>query len=281
MFYIINKPSGITSHDVIYQMRKALNIKRIGHAGTLDPLASGVMIVAVGNETKLLEYVVGLDKQYQCTFKLGATSSTYDSEGKIIEIEGAPIVGEKELRRVLQEFTGDIYQVPPQFSAIKIQGKKAYQYAREGQTISIPPRLISIFQLDLVDLHEQSVTIKVHCSSGTYIRTLAHDIGKRLNSGAYVTKLSRTAIGQCAIEQAIELSTLTKESPSISFKSICPQFSYYDLSAEEYRKIKLGQAIQSTCPHKDTTIMATFEGAIVSVLDYFPNTNTLRPKKNL
>ncbi|MBI4836282.1 MAG: tRNA pseudouridine(55) synthase TruB [Candidatus Abawacabacteria bacterium] len=281
MFYLIHKPSGITSHDVISQMRKVLGIKRIGHAGTLDPLASGLMIVAVGNDTKLLEYVVGLDKKYQCTFRLGATSDTYDNEGTIIVMAGAPMIGENDLKRVLQEFTGDIYQVPPQYSAIKIQGKKAYEYAREGQSITIPPRLISMYSLELVNFSYPDVTIAVHCSSGTYIRTLAHDIGKRLNSGAYVTKLIRTNIGNSSLTEAIDLATVDKNSPTINFKSICPQYEYRDLTEEEWRKVKMGQAISSTIDYVNEIVLGSYHDQIVSVLQYSKHSHSLHPKKNL
>lgn len=281
MFYLINKPSGISSHDVVYRMRRALGIKRIGHAGTLDPLASGLMIVAVGEETKLLEYVVGLDKKYQCTFKLGYTSSTYDSEGKIEAVTHAPVIIEKDLKRVLLELTGDIYQTPPQYSAIKIQGRKAYEYAREGQRITIPPRLISIYALELISFSYPDVSIAIHCSSGTYIRTLADDIGKRLSSGAYVTALIRTDIGNCNLSQSINLDALSKDSSSTSFKTICPQYEYHELTEAELRKIKMGQSISSINNYSGEIVLGTYQEQIVTVLHYRKTDQSLYPKKNL
>ncbi len=281
MFFLINKPSGISSHDVIYRMRRALGIKRIGHAGTLDPLASGLMIVAVGNDTKLLEYVIGHDKKYRCTFRLGAISTTYDCEGDLTEqtIQKQPTL--QDIKRVLLEFSGDIYQTPPLYSAIKIQGKKAYQYAREGQSITIPERLVSIFELTLERYDFPNITIHVHCSSGTYIRSLAHDIGKRLNTGGYVTELVRTSINSCDLKDAIELDAVTKTSPVVPFSTICPEFEYYDLSDEEARKIKMGQAIHAAQHYSGNIVLGRHKEVIVSVLQYLPNTNTLRPKKNL
>ncbi|OGC82652.1 MAG: tRNA pseudouridine(55) synthase TruB [Candidatus Abawacabacteria bacterium RBG_16_42_10] len=280
MFFLINKPSGITSHDVIYRLRKVTGIKRIGHAGTLDPLASGLMAVAVGNDTRLLEYLVGLDKEYVCTFRLGATSTTYDSEGKIIEIENAPQITESQLKKVLREFTGDIYQTPPIFSAVKIQGRKAYDYARSGEIVNIPQRLITIFHLELTNFKYPEVTIKVHCSSGTYIRSLVHDIGKRLNSGAYITKLERTKIGEASIDQAINVDDFTKESEQISFSQLRPDLLMYELSEQELMNVKQGKAI-STKKSFQSVVLGLYNKQIVSVLEYDLNHSSLRPIKNL
>lgn len=281
MFYLINKPTGITSHDVIYKMRKALNMKRIGHAGTLDPLASGLMIVATGTDTKLLEYVVGLDKTYRCTAKLGAISSTYDSEGDIMTTQDAIIPTAKDIKRVVQEFSGDIEQTPPQHSAVKIQGKKAYEYAREGQTIKIPSRMVSIYSIDIIDFNYPELTIDTHVSSGTYIRSLVHDIGQRLNCGGYITALKRTSIGTCQLKDAINLAELTESSTSIGFNSIVPTFETAKLTNPDYLKIKMGQTIPAKKKHKSALILGELEGKIVSVLKYDKEKDLLYPQKNL
>ncbi len=281
MFYLINKPSGITSHDVIYRLRKAIGIKRIGHAGTLDPLASGLMVVAVGSETRLLEFVVGLDKTYTCTLRLGATSTTYDSEGKITEIENAPQITSSQLKTTLREFTGDIYQTPPIFSAVKIQGRKAYDYARSGETVNIPKRLITIFNLELESFNYPEATIKVHCGSGTYIRSLAHDIGQRLSSGAYVTNLIRTAVGTMNINEAVELEQFNKDSPSVAFSKLRPDLPTYQLSEEEYFNIKQGKSISIGKNDFSDVVLGIKDGVIVSALAYDEERSQLRPKKNL
>lgn len=281
MFYLINKPTGITSHDVIYKMRKALNMKRIGHAGTLDPLASGLMIVATGTDTKLLEYVVGLDKTYRCTARLGATSSTYDSEGNIIETTNPIIPSSKDIKRVAQEFSGDIQQIPPQHSAVKIQGKKAYEYAREGQTIKIPSRMVSIYSIDIVNFSYPELTIDTHVSSGTYIRSLIHDIGQRLNCGGYITALKRTSIGACQLKDAIDIADVSENSPSISFSSIVPTFETAVLTNDAYLKIKMGQAIVANKKYTTELVLGELEGKIVSVLKYDKEKNLLYPQKNL
>ncbi len=281
MLYLINKPSGISSHDVIYRMRKALGIKRIGHAGTLDPLASGLMIVATGTDTKLLEYVVGLDKRYTCTAQMGGTSSTYDSEGEIIPTENVTIPTAQDIKRVVQEFTGDIEQTPPQHSAVKIQGRKAYEYAREGQTVKIPSRMISIYSIEIENYQYPTLAIKTHVSSGTYIRTLIHDIGQRLNCGAYITKLERTSVGNCQLEEAIQLSELTPSSPSIAFDKIIPDFDTHQLSNDEYAKIKLGQSIDTVNKYKSKLVLGTYDSQIVTILRFEEAGARLKPHKNL
>ena len=281
MLYLINKPSGISSHDVIYKMRKALGIKRIGHAGTLDPLASGLMIVATGTDTKLLEYVVGLDKCYTCTAQMGGISSTYDSEGEIIKTDNVTIPTAQDIKRVVVEFTGDIEQTPPQHSAIKIQGRKAYEYAREGQTVKIPSRMISIYSTEIEHYQYPTLAIKTHVSSGTYIRTLIHDIGQRLNCGAYITKLERTSVGNCKLEDAIELSELNPNSPSIAFDKIIPGFDTYQLSHDEYTKIKLGQSIDTDRNFVSKLVLGTLNGQIVTILRFEEAGARLKPHKNL
>lgn len=281
MFYLIDKPTGISSHDVIYRMRRALGIKRTGHAGTLDPLATGLMVVAVGKDTKLLEYIVGMDKVYTCTFRLGSTSTTYDKDGEIVIQNTDFDISIQRLTQVLQEFTGDIYQVPPQYSAIKIQGRKAYDYAREGQHVNIPPRLISIYKLELMEYSAPDVTIRVHCSSGTYIRTLAHDIGQRLETGAYVTMLQRTAVGKATIDQATEIDQVTKDTPSIPFTTLYPKAQLYQFTPEQYSNIKMGRAIACEKNYQDPLVFGTIDNQIVTVMAYDGNESRLKPQKNL
>lgn len=282
MFFLINKPTGITSHDVIYKMRKALHMKRIGHAGTLDPLASGLMIVATGTDTKLLEYVVGMDKTYQCTAMLGATSSTYDSEGTITPTTALPPPPSlQDIKRVIREFTGDIDQTPPQYSAVKIQGKKAYEYAREGQTISIPSRQVSIYSIEILEYNYPTLSIQAHVSSGTYIRSLLHDIGQRLNCGAYVTKLIRTSIGNCEETESINLDQLTDSTPPVAFNTIRSDLESYQLDEREFSKLQLGQAIAVNTIFSSDVVLGIYQNQIVSVLLYKPKEQKLFPHKNL
>lgn len=205
MFLIIDKPKGITSFDVIRKLRKITSIRKIGHAGTLDPLATGVLILAFGKTTKRLKYLIGLDKEYEAAIKFGAVSDTYDREGKIEEMEEVEKPDEKQIKEVLRNFTGKIKQMPPKYSALKVNGKKACDVMRKGGDIELKPRNIEIYKIDFLDYKWPILKIRVSCSTGTYIRSLAHDIGQKLGCGAYLNELRRTKVGKFTLDQAIGL----------------------------------------------------------------------------
>ncbi len=208
-FLIIDKPKGITSHDVIYQLRKITVIKKIGHAGTLDPFATGVLIVAVSRQaTKQINNFAKLDKTYIAKAKLGAVSDTYDPEGKIIENKNAKEVSLKIIKDIIKSFEGEIEQIPPMFSAKKVGGKKLYQLAREGKTIERQPCTITISKIKIIKYKWPYLDFEVKCSTGTYIRSLAHDIGQKAKTGAYLEELQRTAIGKYKIKKSVKLDKL-------------------------------------------------------------------------
>ncbi|MEK7666007.1 MAG: tRNA pseudouridine(55) synthase TruB [Patescibacteria group bacterium] len=221
-FLLIDKPAGITSHDVIDLLRRSSGIRRIGHAGTLDPFATGLLLVGVGKATKELSKFVGLDKVYEATFVLGASSSTDDPEGVITRTENWKIVIEntqKKIEQAMKELTGKIQQIPPTFSAIKIKGKKMYEAAREGKPLVAPPRTVTVYSFELIGSIGHigtapqgpiSLRVRIHCGSGTYIRALARDLGAKLGVGGYVSHLRRTAIGSFTIDKAVLLSVLTR-----------------------------------------------------------------------
>ncbi len=212
-FMLINKPVGPTSHDIIDQLRQITGIKKIGHAGTLDPMAGGLLLVAIGREaTKKINQFVKLDKKYQATLFLGAVSDTYDKEGKIKTTwpDNKPKPSLTAIKKAAQSFVGRGEQIPPMFSAKKIGGQKLYQLARAGKTVKRQPIKIEIYSLKILSYRWPHLTITVHCSSGTYIRTLAHDLGQRLGCGAYLTSLTRTAIGPFRLKQAITINELKK-----------------------------------------------------------------------
>lgn len=211
-FLLINKPSGPTSHDVIDQLRKITGLKKIGHAGTLDPFASGVLVVGIGREaTKKLGQLAKLDKEYIATLRLGGESDTYDRTGKIAMNKVMEQPGPEKIKRALESFIGVQKQVPPMFSAKKINGKKLYQYARAGMVVARAAREINIYRLKLLSFAWPKFNASVSCSSGTYIRALAEDIGQSLGCGAYLEELERTAVGQYELKQAIVLNKLNKE----------------------------------------------------------------------
>lgn len=216
---IINKPIGFTSQDVVSKTKRILNEKKAGHTGTLDPMATGVLPVLLGEATKVSKYLIEHDKKYIATIQLGEKRDTGDSEGKIIEKIEAKIEDEKEIIEVLNSFLGKSMQIPPIYSAIKINGKKLYEYAREGIDIEIPPREIEIFDICLNEFNKENQTIKfsVKCSKGTYIRTLCEDISKKLRTVGYMKALERVQVEDFYIEDAITFEELEENKDDIEF----------------------------------------------------------------
>lgn len=219
---LIDKPAGWTSFDVVAKLRGKVRAEyarqgikptkkqlRVGHAGTLDPFATGLLIILYGEECKKAGEFLKLDKVYEATLQLGATSTTGDPEGEITRSADAKIPTRDEIDKVLTTFTGEITQTPPQYSAIKVGGVRAYKLAREGKSVDIPSRQVTIHSLELLDYSYPLLEVRTHVSSGTYIRTLAEDIGEVLGTGAYCQELRRTVIGQYDIEAAHTINQLT------------------------------------------------------------------------
>ena len=203
----VDKPLELTSHDVVSCVRRLAQTRRVGHGGTLDPLATGVLVLALGRATRLLEYVVGQPKVYRAKVRLGQTSNTYDAEGELAD-SGPVDVSANQVVAALGRFRGHIQQVPPMFSAIKRQGKPLYELARRGIEVQREPRHVIIYELELLQLDLPDLTLHIRCSSGTYIRSLAHDLGQELGSGAYLSGLQRTAVGRFTVGEAVSLETL-------------------------------------------------------------------------
>lgn len=203
---LVDKPAGITSFGVVARVRRKLSEQlgkkaKVGHTGTLDPFATGLMIIVTGKECRNAGNYSKLDKEYEATIRLGENSTTGDPEGEITEISGdQPTLS--DVQTELEQFTGEIKQRPPMFSAIKINGRRAYDLARKGEVVEMPERTITIYSLQILDYTYPELRIRVHVSSGTYIRTLAEDIGKALRTGAYCSELRRTKVGQWSVEDA-------------------------------------------------------------------------------
>ena len=200
---LINKPVGWTSFDVIRKIRSIIKIKKIGHAGTLDPLATGLLIVCTGKFTKKINEYMAAEKEYTGTFTLGATTPTHDLESKPENFKDFSFVTKELLIETAKKFTGEISQVPPIHSAIKQQGKPVYLLARKGEDVKLEPRKITINKFEITDVQLPIVSFKVECTTGTYIRSLANDLGAALHCGAYLSSLCRTRIGSFTIEKAI------------------------------------------------------------------------------
>jgi tRNA pseudouridine55 synthase len=204
----IDKPRSLTSHDVVNRIRRGLAIKKAGHAGTLDPLATGVLVICIGKATRLSEYAMASTKQYRAQIILGATTETYDAEGEIVTTSDASSVTREQVEAALNEFTGEIEQFPPMYSAVKQGGRRLYQMARAGEVIERQLRQVRIHALEISTWSPPQFTLEVTCGAGTYIRSLAHDLGQRLGVGAYLNGLIRTASGSFRLENAVALDAL-------------------------------------------------------------------------
>ncbi len=209
-FLVVDKPSGKTSHDVVDFVRNLLKGEKVGHTGTLDPLATGVLILAVDRATRLSEYLLKNDKVYRVKGRFGFSSPTYDIDGELSPVE-CPEISKEELVSILSRFTGKIQQVPPPYSAIRVKGKRAYQLAREGKPVELPPRSVEIHSLELLSFSYPDFELLVQCSSGTYVRSLIHDIGRALGCDAVVVELRRTCVGKICEDQAVSLEILERE----------------------------------------------------------------------
>lgn len=210
---LIDKPAGITSFGVVARVRRRLSQElgkkaKVGHTGTLDPFATGLMIIVTGKECRNAMQYSKLDKVYEATIELGKTSTTGDPEGEIVAVDG-PRPSLEEVNTVLTRFTGEISQRPPIYSAIKINGQRAYDLARKGVEVEMPERIVTVYSLDLVEYAYPEIKIRVHVSSGTYIRTLAQDIGEALGTAAYCTELRRTKVADFSVEDALNLDSVT------------------------------------------------------------------------
>ena len=224
---IVDKPAGWTSQDVTARLRRVFGTRRIGHGGTLDPMATGVLPVFVGRATRGVEFFEHADKTYEAVLRLGTVTDTQDSTGTVLEKRPVAVT-EAEFRDILPKFTGEIAQIPPMYSAIKVDGKKLYELARAGKEIGRKPREITIFSLELLEFFGETAKIRVHCSKGTYIRTLCHDIGAALGCGGCMEALRRTAAGEYTLADSVELDTLLNaERPEDYLRDVDTLFRQY------------------------------------------------------
>lgn len=253
---LIDKPKGVTSHDIVYKVKKLLN-EKVGHTGTLDPNATGVLPLLVGRGTKLSKYLMNHDKTYIVTLKLGEKTDTADSEGKVIEKKevSKEVFSKEKLLQTFSNFTGKILQTPPIYSAIKVNGKKLYEYARKGQEVEIKPRQIEIYKISLIEINQIANTIEfeVSCSKGTYIRSLCEDIAKELNTVGYMKELRRVQVGEFLIKDSITVEDLQKNEDNkdfilshfIDLQKYFAKFRIIELSQEEAGKFLNGVKLSS------------------------------------
>ena len=233
---IINKPQGYTSHDIVNIVKKTLNTPKVGHTGTLDPNATGVLPILIGKATKVSKYLIEHNKTYVAELALGEKSSTGDTEGEIIEKKEVPLLNEEQIKQVLKSFEGKQMQTPPIYSSIKINGKKAYEYARKGQNIQLEPRPIEIMKISFIKFENNVLKYEVQCSKGTYIRVLCEDIAERLGTVGLMKNLCRTRVNEFDIEDSCKIEQIAKEK-IISIEKVCnikPKIELDDKTKEKF-----------------------------------------------
>lgn len=267
-FLNVYKPKGITSHDVVARLRKVTKIKQIGHTGTLDPFATGVLPVCIGKSTRLIEYLDD-DKEYLATVQFGKNTDSYDLDGEIVEVFDKK-VSQDEVEKALRGFEGEISQLPPIFSAIKVNGKKLYDYARAGESVEIKPRVVHISKIELKDFDEKSQVAKVlvACSKGTYIRSIAYDLGKNLGCGAYLSALERTKAGKFHLDTAVMLDDFADK--SVVCKHLINPLEVMDypsceLSDYEFERVSHGMSITNRGFNESDIVFLLKSGKIYAI----------------
>jgi tRNA pseudouridine55 synthase len=282
---VVDKPIGLTSHDVVQIIRKGTNIRRAGHTGTLDPRASGVLVVLIGPAVRLSEYVSASDKRYQAVMQLGASTDTYDADGTVTST--APVeITEAQFEEALQSFVGEIEQVPPPYSAVKIKGKKAYEMAREGEEVDLAPRKIKVYSLELLEWAPPEVVIDVYCSSGTYVRSLAHDLGEKLGCGAHLVGLRRTKSGRFTLRDAAPLRNLREAFETGSwYQFLIPaaealsDWASIELNHEQVESVRHGHRIPVENSIGAWIRGISEQGELVALMEFDPETNEYQPRK--
>jgi tRNA pseudouridine55 synthase len=247
---VVDKPAGITSHDVVGRCRRIFGTRKVGHAGTLDPMATGVLVVGIERATKILGMLTATDKSYAATIRLGQTTSTEDAEGEVLQAISSESITDAQIAEAVAALRGEIAQVPSAVSAVKVGGQRAYKLVREGQTVELAPRNVRIDRFDVRDIRRHDglidVDVDVDCSSGTYIRALARDVGAAVDVGGHLTALRRTRVGRFGLDQARTLEALA-EHPRLSYSldEACLQsFPRRDLTADEAEDTRHGRALR-------------------------------------
>jgi tRNA pseudouridine55 synthase len=273
-FLNIDKPKGITSHDVVSQVRrlsrKSKQTDKVGHAGTLDPLATGVLILCIGQATRLSEYALQSTKEYRAFVHFGVETATYDAEGDILSQKDVSL-NPSQIEDAFAPYIGAIQQIPPIYSAIKKDGQKLYDIARAGGTVELEPRSVTIHSIKLVDWQSPIATIDVVCSAGTYIRSLAHDLGAALNTGAHLSGLIRSRSGGFSLENAVSLESLLQDEAwtqhLVSPKQALSDWHSIDLSPEDAQELKLGRFIPKADNLENPYVMAYLENYLYAILE--------------
>jgi tRNA pseudouridine55 synthase len=276
---VVDKPGGMTSHDVVARVRRLAGTRKVGHAGTLDPMATGVLVLGINRATRLLGHLTLTDKWYDATIRLGVSTTTDDAEGEIVETQATEALTDEAVRAALAAFVGEIDQVPSSVSAIKVAGKRAYARVRDGEEVRLAPRRVTIYSLDVVSTSldhrgAAEVEIEVHCSSGTYLRAIARDLGVALGVGGHLTALRRTAVGPFGIASAHTLDELSDSFVTTPIAAAArTTFPALDLDADQTAAVRVGRVLD--LPLDVLTGLFAPDGTFLAL--YEPNGDTARP----
>ncbi len=284
---VIDKPVGMTSHDVVQAIRLGTGIRRAGHTGTLDPRASGVLVILVGPAVRLSEYVSASDKRYQAVIRLGASTDTYDADGRFTQQTSAPVnITEQQFEETLKQFVGEIEQTPPPYSAVKVQGRRAYDMARQGEEVDLSPRKITVHHLEVLEWAPPEVVVDVHCSSGTYVRSLANDMGNALGCGAYLVGLRRTKSGRFSLRDATPLRKLQEAFHAGNwYQFLIPaaealgDWPALELDPDQVEAVKHGHRIPAASDATGMVRGVSMAGELVALLELEPDSHEWQPKK--
>jgi len=283
---VVDKPVGLTSHDVVQIIRRGTGIRRAGHTGTLDPRASGVLVILIGPAVRLSEYVSASDKRYQATIRLGSSTDTYDSEGIITSTAEVGDINEEEFDEILQKFVGEMEQVPPPYSAIKVKGRKAYEMARKGEDVELEPRIINVYSLEILEWAPPEAVIDVYCSSGTYVRSLANDLGKEMGTGAHLVGLRRTKSGRFTLRDAVPLRRLQEAFDAGNwYKFLIPaaealaDWPMVELDPDEVELVRHGHRVPTEDAQSGWARGVSQQGDLVALLEADEDSGEWQPRK--
>jgi tRNA pseudouridine55 synthase len=284
---VVDKPIGLTSHDVVQIIRRGTGIRRAGHTGTLDPRASGVLVVLIGPAVRLSEYVSASDKRYQATIRLGSSTDTYDAEGIVTDSSTSiEDITEERFDEILQQYVGEIQQVPPPYSAVKVKGKKAYEMARKGENVELSPRTINVYSLEVLEWAPPEVVVDVYCSSGTYVRSLANDLGNELGCGAHLIGLRRTKSGRFTLRDAVPLRRLQESFDAGDwYRNLIPaaealaDWPMVELNADEVELVRHGHRVPADPDATGWARAISQQGDLVALVEYDADTNEWQPRK--
>ena len=287
---VVDKPVGMTSHDVVQAIRNGTGLRRAGHTGTLDPRASGVLVILVGPAVRLSEYVSASDKRYQAIIRLGGSTDTFDAEGLVTPTKNPVDVTEAQFEEALKTFIGEIEQTPPPYSAVKVQGRKAYEMARQGEEVDLAPRKITVHHLEVLEWAPPEVVIDVHCSSGTYVRSLANDLGVMLGCGAYLVGLRRTKSGRFSLRDSVPLRKLQEAFTAGNwYQYLIPaaealgDWPAVELNPDEVEGVRHGHRVKVVGEPTETKVRGvSTQGELVALMEITINADGTRewqPKK--